>query len=53
MLAMIADLVFDRNDVRFKTAATEASDKEQAQAIGLDGRARLSTSLKNQTTRRA
>ena len=36
MLAVIADPVFDRKDVRFKTAATDATDKEQAQAIGFD-----------------
>ena len=36
MLAVIADPVFDRKDVRFKTTATEASDKEQTQAMGFD-----------------
>ena len=36
MLAVIADPVFDRKDVRFNTGATEASDKELAQAVGFD-----------------
>ena len=36
MLAVIADPVFDRTDVRFKTAATEASDKAQAQTIAFN-----------------
>ena len=36
MLAVIADPVFDRKDVRFNTGATEASDKELAQAVRFD-----------------
>ncbi|MEJ7710941.1 MAG: hypothetical protein WKF84_14020 [Pyrinomonadaceae bacterium] len=36
MLAVIADPVFDRTDARFKTAATDASDKQQAQTIALN-----------------
>jgi CHAT domain-containing protein len=36
-LAVIADPVFDRKDVRFNTAATEASDKEKFLAIGFEG----------------
>ena len=36
MLAVIADPVFDRKDVRFNTGATEGSDKELAQAVGFD-----------------
>ena len=36
MLAVIADPVFDRTDERFKSLATEASDKEQAQTIAFN-----------------
>ncbi len=36
MLAVIADPVFDRTDERFKTVATDVSDKLQAQTIAFD-----------------
>ena len=38
MLAVIADPVFDRNDVRFKTAAADPSDKAQTQTTADDAR---------------
>jgi CHAT domain-containing protein/tetratricopeptide (TPR) repeat protein len=36
MLAVIADPVFDRTDDRLKSSALDASDKQQAQAIGFN-----------------
>ena len=36
LLAVIADPVFDRTDERFKTVASHASDKAQAQSINAD-----------------
>ena len=36
MLAVIADPVFDRTDARFKSPATEAGDKMQAQTIAFN-----------------
>ncbi|MCM3905978.1 MAG: CHAT domain-containing protein [Pyrinomonadaceae bacterium] len=36
MLAVIADPVFDRSDVRFTTPATEPNDKAQAQTIAFN-----------------
>ena len=36
MLAVIADPVFDRTDVRFTTPATEVNEKQQAQTITSD-----------------
>jgi CHAT domain-containing protein len=36
MLAVIADPVFDRSDVRFTTPATEVNEKQQAQTIASD-----------------
>jgi CHAT domain-containing protein len=41
MLAVIADPVFDRTDARFKTAASEVSDKAQAQPLPFNDTRRI------------
>jgi CHAT domain-containing protein/tetratricopeptide (TPR) repeat protein len=41
MLAVIADPVFERNDARFRSPATETSDKEQGQTVAFNDERRI------------